>query len=142
MTTVSSNLTFTTPLFNETLREQPLPTEVVVLLSFVWSLIIVIGAIGNGLVIYIMLRYGERSVTNVYIVNLAFADLMFILFVVPATLIHIVIPTWILGNIICKFSNYMIYVSIFMLTTYKISVTIIMLNSFLQPLSNCLYMVV
>ncbi|XP_071140199.1 galanin receptor type 2-like [Mytilus edulis] len=112
MTTVSSNLTFTTPLSNDTLREQPLPTEVVVLLSFVWSLIIVIGAIGNGLVIYIMLRYGERSVTNVYIVNLAFADLMFILFVVPATLIHIVIPTWILGNIICKFSNYMIYVTL------------------------------
>lgn len=92
--------------------EVDLPTEVVVILSIVWILIIVIGAIGNGSVIYVMLRFGERSVTNVYIVNLAFADLMFIVFVVPATLIHMVVPSWILGNIICKFSNYMIYATL------------------------------
>ncbi|VDI33189.1 Hypothetical predicted protein, partial [Mytilus galloprovincialis] len=47
----------------------------------VWSMIIVTGAIGNGLVLYILFRFGERSVTNVYVINLAFADLMFIIFV-------------------------------------------------------------
>ncbi|XP_071158633.1 galanin receptor type 1-like isoform X1 [Mytilus edulis] len=95
---------------NDSKIQQPLPIEAVVLVSSVWSLIIVTGAIGNGLVLYILFRFGERSVTNVYVINLAFADLMFIIFVVPATLVHIVIPTWILGDAVCKLSTYMIYV--------------------------------
>lgn len=100
---------------NSNLTESDLPPDpVVFIISIVWSLIILTGVIGNGLVIYILFRYGERSVTNVYVTNLAFADLMFIIMVVPVTLIHNVIPTWILGSIICKFSTYMIYVSTIM----------------------------
>lgn len=119
MTTMYDNVTsLFVPSVNETLRETPLPTEVVVILSFVWIIIIISGAIGNGLVIYVMLRHGERSVTNVYIINLAFADLMFVIFVVPVTLIHNLVPSWVLGTVICKFSYYMIYVSINILYNY------------------------
>jgi hypothetical protein len=118
MSTVSENVTaiFTTLSSNISSGQPPLQTEVVVILSIVWILIIILGFVGNGLVIYVMLQFGEKSVTNVYIVNLAFADLLFILCVVPATLVHTVVPSWILGNIVCKFSNYMIYVSIFLST--------------------------
>ena len=118
MSTVSENVTaiFTTLSSNISSGQPPLQTEVVVIFSIVWILIIILGSIGNGLVIYVMLQFGEKSVTNVYIVNLAFADLLFILCVVPATLVHTVVPSWILGNIVCKFSNYMIYVSIFLST--------------------------
>ena len=102
------------------------PDVMVVIVSFVWSLIIFTGVIGNGLVIYILFRYGERSVTNVYVINLAFADLMFIVMVVPVTLIHIVIPTWILGTAICKCSMYMIYVSkIKVMQYFRIEITLV-----------------
>ena len=113
MTTIVENVTSAMMGTGNETESAQLPKEAVVLVSIVWSMIILSGAIGNGLVIYILFRFGERSVTNVYVINLAFADLMFIVFVVPATLIHIVIPTWILGDVVCKFSTYMIYVSYF-----------------------------
>lgn len=110
METVTENISSIWMTTGNDSKIQSLPIEAVVLVSSVWSMIIVTGAIGNGLVLYILFRFGERSVTNVYVINLAFADLMFIIFVVPATLIHIVIPTWILGDAVCKLSTYMIYV--------------------------------
>ena len=109
------------------------PDVMVVIVSFVWSLIIFTGVIGNGLVIYILFRYGERSVTNVYVINLAFADLMFIVMVVPVTLIHIVIPTWILGAAICKCSMYMIYVSkIKVMQYFRIEMTLVQKKTTVQ----------
>lgn len=123
MNNVSSTSTIGIPaginVTNET-KEEHLPEAAVAIISTVWSLIILTGVIGNGLVIYIVFRYGERSITNVYITNLAFADLTFIFFVVPATLLHIVVPTWILGDAYCKFSSYMIYVSIAFTNTFKV----------------------
>lgn len=132
MDEVTANLTF---LKNST--ELPdLPIASVILVTTVWSLIIITGAIGNGLVIYILFRFGERSVTNVYIVNLAFADLMFIIFVVPATLIHKVTPTWILGDVICRFSTYMIYVTLHATCLTLSAMTIDRYHAIVNPITS------
>lgn len=112
------------------------PDASVIIVSVIWSLIIFVGVIGNGLVIYILFRYGERSVTNVYVTNLAFADLMFIVIVVPATLIHNVIPTWILGDVICKFSTYMIYVTLHATCLTLSAMTIDRYHAIVNPIQS------
>nr|AKQ63059.1 orphan G-protein coupled receptor 54 [Platynereis dumerilii] len=81
-----------------------------VLVPILWGLIIIVGLLGNGLVVYVMLRYGERQTTNCYIVNLAFTDLAFVLVCVPFTMLHYIYPLWPLGQFMCKFTLYMTYV--------------------------------
>ena len=82
-----------------------------VIIPILWGLIIIGGLLGNGLVVYVMLRYGERQTTNCYIVNLAFTDLAFVLICVPFTMLHYIYPRWIYGRFMCKFTLYMTYVS-------------------------------
>lgn len=82
-----------------------------VVVPVIWSILVLIGFLGNGLVVYVMLCYGELKATNRYITNLALTDLAFIIIVVPPTMMHYVLDTWIFGEVMCKFHMYMIYVS-------------------------------
>jgi hypothetical protein len=60
------------------------PTILVVVLSVLYGSISVIAVAGNGLVIWaITTSKRMRSVTNHYLANLAFADILIALFAVP-----------------------------------------------------------
>jgi hypocretin (orexin) receptor 2 len=50
--------------------------------------------------------YKFRTVTNMFIMNLAAADLLVLVFCLPATVIQDVTKTWFFGLILCKFVNY------------------------------------
>ena len=94
------------------------------IVPIIFALICVVGVVGNGLVVYILFRYGERSVTNVYIINLALADLAFVVIALPITSTTFAIPYWIFGDGMCKIFNYTIYVSIrFQVMLYNIHIT-------------------
>ncbi|KAI8519388.1 hypothetical protein Bbelb_026450 [Branchiostoma belcheri] len=79
----------------------------------VFSIIFLIGVTGNALVIVIMTcnKRNRCSTTSVFILNLAIADLMFILFCVPFQGTIYTLPEWIFGGFMCKFVNYLIYVT-------------------------------
>lgn len=76
-----------------------------------WTSIIVVGALGNGLVIYTMGRHGERSATNCYIINLAVSDFAVLTVVVPFTMAMFTSYDWLYGVVMCKVTVYLIYVS-------------------------------
>lgn len=60
----------------------------IVLLCFVFGFIFITALIGNILVICVVLRNpGMRNVTNVFIVNLAVADILVTIFCMPMTLL-------------------------------------------------------
>lgn len=67
-----------------------------------YVVICIIGLIGNSLVIYVVLRFAKmKTVTNMYILNLAISDLLFLTslpFLVTTTLLH----HWIFGTAMCK----------------------------------------
>lgn len=66
-------------------------------------LIFLIGTTGNIFVCLSVYRnYQLRNVTNYFIVNLAFADLLVILICLPATVIWDLSLTWFFGTIPCK----------------------------------------
>uniref|UniRef100_A0A182SX43 G-protein coupled receptors family 1 profile domain-containing protein n=1 Tax=Anopheles maculatus TaxID=74869 RepID=A0A182SX43_9DIPT len=52
-----------------------------------------------------------RSTTNLLIINLAAADLLFVVFCVPFTAVDYVLPEWPFGEYWCKFVQYMIVVT-------------------------------
>ena len=58
----------------------PLPQYFYILVILIYILIFVAGVLGNGLVIFVVTRFpGLHTVTNTYILNLAVADMCFLL---------------------------------------------------------------
>eukprot|EP00058_Branchiostoma_floridae_P011509 XP_002596997.1 hypothetical protein BRAFLDRAFT_215967 [Branchiostoma floridae] len=78
----------------------------------VCGVILLIGGVGNSLVIYIVARYSEmRTVTNYYIVNLAVTDLAFLVCCIPFISINYLTYGWIFGKTMCTFVPYMVQVT-------------------------------
>ncbi|XP_017787213.1 PREDICTED: somatostatin receptor type 2-like [Nicrophorus vespilloides] len=70
--------------------------------EILYALICFIGLVGNTLVIYVVLRFSKmQTVTNMYIVNLAIADELFLIGI-PFLIVTIVKRSWIFGDIACK----------------------------------------
>ena len=81
------------------------------LIPTIFFLITFIGVVGNLLVIYFVVRHGQmKTVTNYYIVNLAFTDVSFLVCCAPFTAIIYAIPSWIFGRFMCKFVFFMMTV--------------------------------
>ena len=72
-------------LANDSLTAAPLPSSPLsqcfsALVLLIYILIFLIGVVGNSLVIYVVTRFpGLHTVTNTYILNLAIADMCFLL---------------------------------------------------------------
>ncbi|XP_032038066.1 galanin receptor type 1 [Aythya fuligula] len=80
----------------------------------IFFLIFALGVLGNSLVITVLARSKpgkRRSTTNIFILNLSIADLAYLLFCIPFQSTVYVLPTWVLGAFICKFTHYFFTVS-------------------------------
>lgn len=85
---------------------------VVVVVPLFFGLIGILGLVGNSLVVLVVAANpGMRSTTNILIINLAIADLLFVLFCIPFTATDFVLPYWLFGNIWCKVVQYLIIVT-------------------------------
>lgn len=81
---------------------------------FFFSTIAVTGFVGNLLVILVVVfNKNMHSTTNLLIVNLASADLMFVIFCVPFTGVDYVLNRWPFGNLWCRTVQYLIVVTAF-----------------------------
>ncbi|XP_038622338.1 C-C chemokine receptor type 3-like [Tachyglossus aculeatus] len=73
------------------------------LLPPLYSLVFIVGLVGNVVVVLILIKYRRlRIVTNIYLLNLAFSDLLF-LFTLPFWIHTEVKSEWVFGNSMCKF---------------------------------------
>ncbi|XP_053144590.1 neuropeptide Y receptor type 2-like [Hemicordylus capensis] len=78
-----------------------------IILIAAYSLIILLGFIGNSLVIYMIVRYKTmRTVTNFFIANLALADLMVDTLCLPFTLAYTLLDEWRFGAVLCHLVFY------------------------------------
>ncbi|ELT94371.1 hypothetical protein CAPTEDRAFT_103054, partial [Capitella teleta] len=67
-----------------------------------YALICIAGLVGNGLVIFVVLRYAKmKTVTNMYILNLAISDLCFLIGL-PFLIVTSIVKKWIFGFFLCK----------------------------------------
>lgn len=83
-----------------------------VIVPVFFGMIGILGLIGNTLVVIVVAANpGMRSTTNILIINLAVADLLFVIFCIPFTATDFVLPFWPFGNVWCKIVQYLIIVT-------------------------------
>ncbi|KAL0970671.1 hypothetical protein UPYG_G00245490, partial [Umbra pygmaea] len=71
-------------------------------LILAYSTIILLGVLGNSLVIYVVYRFKTlRTVTNFFIANLAVADLLVNTLCLPFTLVYTLLGEWKFGQVLC-----------------------------------------
>ncbi|KAI3365705.1 hypothetical protein L3Q82_010148, partial [Scortum barcoo] len=97
-----------------------------VVISLLFSLIFLLGTVGNSLVIAVLLRNGQTNTktTNLFILNLGLADLSFIVFCVPFQATIYTLDEWVFGPLLCRLVHFFIfltmYASIFTLTAVSL----------------------
>ncbi|XP_056096729.1 neuropeptide FF receptor 1 like 3 [Rhinichthys klamathensis goyatoka] len=84
--------------------QHSLPTATLFTLAYLFIFLLCL--MGNGLVCAIVLRTRRmRTVTNIFILNLAVSDLLIGIFCIPTTLVDNLITGWPFSNTICKLSG-------------------------------------
>lgn len=104
---------------NDSLPFPPCPSIQMPMGNFIsmvlYTFVCIIGLLGNTLVIYVVLRFSKmQTVTNIYILNLAFADESFLIGI-PFLLTTMHLGEWTFGSTMCK--AYMVSTSITQFTS-------------------------
>lgn len=85
----------------------------------IFALIFLLGMVGNGLVLAVLLQPGPSawqepsSTTDLFILNLAVADLCFILCCVPFQAAIYTLDAWLFGAFVCKTVHLLIYLTMY-----------------------------
>ncbi|KAM3592004.1 uncharacterized protein V6R79_011217 [Siganus canaliculatus] len=82
-------------------------------LSLGFTLIFVLGIVGNALVLAVVLRNGQLKTksTNLFILSLGVADLSFIVFCVPVQATVYTLDQWLFGPVVCKVVHFIIFLT-------------------------------
>ncbi|XP_008587588.1 PREDICTED: neuropeptides B/W receptor type 1, partial [Galeopterus variegatus] len=81
---------------------EPLPSLLAVAVPVVYAVICAVGLVGNSAVLYVLLRTPRmKTVTNLFILNLAIADELFTL-VLPINIADFLLRRWPFGELMCK----------------------------------------
>ncbi|NWU97487.1 GALR2 protein, partial [Upupa epops] len=86
-----------------------------VIVPIIFSLIFLLGTVGNGLVLAVLLQNGQvkYTTTNLFILNLAMADLCFIICCVPFQATIYTLDGWLFGAFVCKAVHFLIYLTMY-----------------------------
>ncbi|KAM8763862.1 neuropeptide Y receptor type 2 [Rhynchonycteris naso] len=81
--------------------------EVQIVLILAYCSIILLGVIGNSLVIHVVIKFKSmHTVTNIFIANLAVADLLVNTLCLPFTLTYTLMGEWKMGPVLCHVVPY------------------------------------
>lgn len=76
-------------------------------LIFLSLIIFTVGILGNFLVVLVVIKNSHmRTITNMFIVNLAIGDILVILICLPPTILTDVTHNWYFGRTMCKIIPY------------------------------------
>ena len=91
-----------------------------IVVPLLFGCVTLIGIAGNVLVIWVIIsRAKMRSVTNILLLNLALADLSFVLICPPFTAYQFATAQWPFGNVVCKLMHYLLNVTAYV-TVYTL----------------------
>ncbi|KAK7507880.1 hypothetical protein BaRGS_00000845 [Batillaria attramentaria] len=96
-------------------RYQEVERLVQIIVPTVFGVIFLLGLLGNTLVILVVVSdKNMRNTTNILILALAVADLLFIVFCVPFTAVQYAMSVWPFGSVWCKMVQYLVFVSAYL----------------------------
>ncbi|KAM4689392.1 kappa-type opioid receptor [Discoglossus pictus] len=95
-----------------------------VIITAVYSMVFVVGLVGNALVMFVIIRYTKmKTATNIYIFNLALADAL-VTTTMPFQSTEFLMNSWPFGDVLCKIvvsiDYYNMFTSIFTLTMMSV----------------------
>ncbi|KAM8925566.1 C-C chemokine receptor type 1-like [Lycaon pictus] len=94
------------------------------LLPPLYSLVFIIGLVGNILVLLVLMQYRRlKSMTSIYLLNLAISDLLF-LFTLPFWINYKLKDDWIFGNGTCKLLSGLYYTGLYSEILFIILLTV------------------
>ncbi|KAK2885778.1 hypothetical protein QQF64_020773 [Cirrhinus molitorella] len=107
--------------------------DLYVVLPVIYSVICAVGLTGNTAVIYVILKAPKmKTVTNMFILNLAIADDLFTL-VLPINIAEHLLHYWPFGEVLCKIilsiDHYNIFSSIYFLTVMSVDRYLVVLST-------------
>ncbi|XP_064638078.1 galanin receptor 2a-like [Lineus longissimus] len=99
---------------NSTLEQSfggAVPQWIAILVPIIFAIVVILGCVGNTLVFVVVVknRTYYRNTTNIFILNLAFADLLFLVFCVPFHAVIYTLNNWPFGQFMCKFVHFVQY---------------------------------
>ncbi|KAK6182596.1 hypothetical protein SNE40_010245 [Patella caerulea] len=102
-----------------------------------YVIVIVFGFIGNLLVVIVIVRYKQlHTVTNIFIVNLALADIALCLFNLPFQLHYQLTDNWAFGRILCHVINPTFGVPVFVSSLSILAIAIDRFILIVYPFKN------
>ncbi|XP_040402799.1 C-C chemokine receptor type 8-like [Cygnus olor] len=103
---------------------ETIPAFALIFFPVLYTVLFVTGLVGNALVVWVLMAFKKvRAMTDVYLLNLAISDLLFV-FSLPFLVQYSLVSQWSFGNVMCKIvsSAYFIgfYSSSFFITIMSI----------------------
>ena len=99
----------------------PVPVSIIILLAFLYGSISLAAIIGNSLVIsVVIINKKMQTVTNIFIANLALADVILGMFTIPFQFHAALLQRWVVADIMCPVAPFVkdlsVNISVFTLT--------------------------
>ncbi|XP_074650446.1 neuropeptide receptor 15-like [Tubulanus polymorphus] len=108
------------------IKNSPLAMAEMIGIAVAFIVVGVIGIVGNLLVIYAILsdKKMRSSATNLFIMNLAIADLMLMIFTVPEIVMFLINDGWMMGLVMCKLERFVLVLAAYSSVLTLVSVCV------------------
>ncbi|KAF4799496.1 Neuropeptide Y receptor type 5 [Turdus rufiventris] len=101
-----------------------------------YTLISLAGFVGNLLILTALLKCKQKTVINILIGNLAFSDILVVLFCSPFTLTSVLLDQWMFGTVMCHVMPFLQCASVLVSTLMLISIAAVRYRMIKYPLSS------
>ncbi|XP_055000709.1 neuropeptide Y receptor type 5 isoform X2 [Sorex araneus] len=102
-----------------------------------YAFVSLLGFMGNLLILMALMRKrNQKTTVNFLIGNLAFSDILVVLFCSPFTLTSVLLDQWMFGKVMCHVMPFLQCVSVLVSTLILISIAIVRYHMIKHPVSN------
>nr|XP_020451173.1 cysteinyl leukotriene receptor 1 [Monopterus albus]XP_020451174.1 cysteinyl leukotriene receptor 1 [Monopterus albus] len=105
--------------------------------STAYSLITVLGLVGNGLALAVLIRTYQSSMPfHVYMLNLAVSDLLCVMTLPLRVLYYVNKGQWNYGDFLCRISSYTLYVNLYCSIYFMAAMSVTRFLAIVYPVQN------
>lgn len=104
-----------------------------VIYPIMYLFIFFLGAVGNGLSIYVFFQTSQRTSVNIYMQNLAISDLMFVSTLPFRATYFLLGSRWIFGDIVCRIMTYTLYMNMYCSIYFLTALSVVRFVAIVHP---------